>query len=388
MKILFVHPYNIEYPGGAEKWIVEVSKRLKVKGHKIAIAFASWPCNSQSTITNNFTILARNRITLYKCSYIKLPRGYPIIDPKCILQIVSDYDIIYVYASPPNELFLYLSKTINKRLYEKPIIAVFHSMLEPHRSLLHKLYIPLFVAIYNKFDKLHVLNGYMYKLFTKYYNMPDKKVVFIPNGVDTSIFRFEKHLVNRSPSKYFEILFVSRFIRNKGVITFHKVVETLNEKYPSISKDILFKIAGVGPLKCYIDDLVTRYNNVIYLGFLEKRNLAEEYLRSHMLILTSFIENMPLTLLEASACGLPAVASAIPGVIDVIETVNYGILVKPGNIEGFVRGIVQLYNAWKSSPEHYFNIRKRISERTAVNYDWNIIINRIERMFLEALNMR
>ena len=151
------------------------------------------------------------------------------------------------------------------------------------------------------------------------------------------------------------------------------------------NKDIVFRIVGIGPLRHCIEKLTTKYNNVLYLGYLNKEKLVVEYNRSHVILITSKIENMPLTLLEASSCGLPVVTSAVPGVIDVIETIKHGIFVRSNNIEDYIKGIIYFYKIWKEHPELYFEIRRQIRKRLITNYDWNIIVNKIEKMFKNVL---
>lgn len=112
---------------------------------------------------------------------------------------------------------------------------------------------------------------------------------------------------------------------------------------------------------------------------------AVEYSSAHIFLITSISEGMPLRLLEASACGLPVVASAIPGVVDVVETLGHGYLVRSSHVESFIRGILHYYNLWTRSPDKYYEIRKALRERTIANYDWNVILDKIESMFKQVL---
>jgi glycosyltransferase involved in cell wall biosynthesis len=380
MKILFVHPLNIDYPGGGERFIVEVSKRLRLRNHIVGVLYVDWAPH-EPVATQNSHELLRYGVKMYKCNYLKLPRGFPLVDPSCTLYLSKQFDLIYMSACPPNELVMYSLKKLGA--LSKPVIAVFHAMIEPHKDMLHKLYLTPFITAYKEFNKLHVLNRYTLNFFVRHYGINERKVVFIPNGVDTAFYRLI--------TKYFEqnnkfvVLFVSRLTMEKGIDILYEVVSRFNERYSELRSTVIFKVAGTGPLLHYIEKLVNKYDNVVYLGYLSKEQLLMEYNSAHVLIMTSRMENMPLTLLEASACGLPAIASAVPGIVDVIKTVGYGILVRPGDFEGFVRGIISLYKLWREDLEKYYSIRQTIRERTITNFSWDVIVNRIENMFKEVV---
>lgn len=63
----------------------------------------------------------------------------------------------------------------------------------------------------------------------------------------------------------------------------------------------------------------------------------------HCMLLTSESEGLPLSIVQAMLLGLPVVASAVGGVVDIIEDRRSGLLTGgPDDIEGFVRSIEEL----------------------------------------------
>lgn len=108
-------------------------------------------------------------------------------------------------------------------------------------------------------------------------------------------------------------------------------------------KNIKFVIVGDGELK---DDL-KRYAfdigvsaDVIFTGWIE--NLAPVYADLDIVVLTSLNEGTPVSLIEAMAAGLPAVATDVGGVKDIIEDGANGFLVDKNDISGLCDKILSL----------------------------------------------
>lgn len=73
------------------------------------------------------------------------------------------------------------------------------------------------------------------------------------------------------------------------------------------------------------------------------KSIEKEYLDSSIYVLSSRYEGLPMVLLEAMACGVPAVAFACKcGPRDVITPGKDGILVEQGDVGGLARGLIRL----------------------------------------------
>jgi glycosyltransferase involved in cell wall biosynthesis len=72
----------------------------------------------------------------------------------------------------------------------------------------------------------------------------------------------------------------------------------------------------------------------------DERLLAAAYCASDLFVSTSLEDNLPNTILEALACGLPVAAFGIEGVRDALSG-DTGVVVDPGDVEGLASGIVR-----------------------------------------------
>ena len=86
-------------------------------------------------------------------------------------------------------------------------------------------------------------------------------------------------------------------------------------------------------------------------GMLPPEQIYPQLLQAQVMIMPSFFEGLPIALLEALACGCVPVVSDLPGITSyAVENGATGRLVPVGDVEGFVRAVVELARdpgAWR-----------------------------------------
>jgi glycosyltransferase involved in cell wall biosynthesis len=115
----------------------------------------------------------------------------------------------------------------------------------------------------------------------------------------------------------------------------------LLEAFAALRVDATLEIAGEGEL----DEKLQRRAHVLglservtFLGSLGQAEIAARMREADMFVLSSRFENLPVVLLEASATGLPIVATRVGGVPEIVGA-DGGALVEPLSPEALARAI-------------------------------------------------
>lgn len=107
------------------------------------------------------------------------------------------------------------------------------------------------------------------------------------------------------------------------------------------------------------------------------KDIAEEFSKSSIFVLSSRFEGFGLVLAEAMSCGLPCVSFDCPyGPRDILTDGEDGLLVENGNVEALSKAIERLI-----ADE---NLRQSMGEKAIINvarYDSSNIMNRWEKLF-------
>lgn len=125
----------------------------------------------------------------------------------------------------------------------------------------------------------------------------------------------------------FNLLFLARLEKEKGIYTTLEVYETLLKKYPNIN---LF-IAGSGNESQQARAWVQKKNlsNVHFLGNISGKELITTFINCTLYILpTTHGEGMPTSVLEAMAFGLPVITRPVGGLNDFFENNKMGYLLE------------------------------------------------------------
>jgi glycosyltransferase involved in cell wall biosynthesis len=175
---------------------------------------------------------------------------------------------------------------------------------------------------------------------------PDKATV-IYNSVSDSDVK-AKEVADRVYPPY-NILFLGLFLQRKGIFDLLEAMKLVLKK----TSDVQLIICGKGQIelvrnyatKLGIEDFVTIPG---WVSGTRKRLLLEQ---GYMLVLPSYIEAFPMSLLEAMAAGLPVITTAVGCVREIVEDEVEGFVIQPGDIQMLSKRMERLLkdnSLWKN----------------------------------------
>ncbi|MBK8893861.1 MAG: glycosyltransferase family 4 protein [Propionivibrio sp.] len=142
------------------------------------------------------------------------------------------------------------------------------------------------------------------------WRLPQSRVVSIPNGVDLA--RFLPRARNRSVNSEWIVGTVARFDPIKNLPCIIRGFDLFRRNNPLLKTRLV--LVGDGPLKHEMQAFAANFDcakDILFPG--ETKNPEDWYSQFDAYINGSFSEGMSNTILEGMACGLPIVASDVPG---------------------------------------------------------------------------
>ncbi len=111
--------------------------------------------------------------------------------------------------------------------------------------------------------------------------------------------------------------------------------------------NIRLQIAGSGPLSGELESLVTELglaDCVEFMGRLERDQVVRLYQQADAMLNPTLVDNMPNSVLEALACGVPVVSTSVGGVPFIVEHERTALLVPPRSPEAIADALRRLMN--------------------------------------------
>lgn len=181
-------------------------------------------------------------------------------------------------------------------------------------------------------------------------NESDRDVVLKLSGLNvsqTAIIRgsgvdISRYPVKQEPMGKIIVSMASRLLADKGVVEFVEAGNILTNKGYDTEFWLIGESDHENPASMRKDSIfqLIRGCNCKLLGY--RTDIAELYSKSNIVVLPSYREGLPKSLVEAAACGRAVVTTDVPGCRDAIEPDETGLLVPVRDAEGLAVAIERL----------------------------------------------
>lgn len=242
-----------------------------------------------------------------------------------------------------------------------------HIFFDPtHWALREKLKYSRFVACISHFCKSQMM------LFTD--GADWNKLQIIRCGIDLSQFQY---MPPRSDGR--RLLYVGRLASEKGIPVLIECLADLKEQ----GHEFELVLIGDGPERTSLVAMVEAAglgDRVIFTGYIDQAAVARYMRESDVLVLPSFAEGLPVTLMEAMALGIPVISTYVGGIVELVEPGVGGQLVFPSDREALGKAIARILD----DPRFRTETSRRGRERVASEFDLNVQLDRLAQLFLKA----
>jgi len=321
MQVLMVTPCYYPVKGGTETVVRNLAITLNKNGVKTDIMTFNldqyrkpkWQGKIEKIDgISVFRIPALN--WMWKLHSYRVTAGVNFI-PGRFINILKNYDIVHFHEFELSFPFFML-------LIRKPKILHLHGI---NYNFLKKHHISRFLL-------KHLANIYISisKQMTKELTalgISKSKIIYVPNSINTNFFKPGSRKVENL------ILYVGRISELKGLHILIKALEHLEENV---------QLVIIGPpdwntnyyknlLKLIEKENSRGKNEIKCLGAMEQNEILKWYQKASLLVLPSFAEGFPVTILEALSCETPVIATPVGGIPEIIQNYKTGILVPTGN---------------------------------------------------------
>jgi len=289
-----------------------------------------------------------------------------------LLVQVRRYDVIHVFSA--SYLSFVLAPTpaiLIAKLYRRKVLLNYHSgEAEDHLRRWRRTAIPTIKLA----DALVVQSEYLVEVFAQF----GLKAHAIYNIIDTGKFRFRERvplrpvfLSNRNLESHYG---VDRVLRAFAII---------QAKVPEASLKVVGDGNQRGSLEALASDLGLQ--NITFTGQVDPNSIADVYDAADIYLNGSEIDNQPLSLLEAFACGLPIVTTDAGGISFMVTDGKTGMVVPRGDYQQMADRALRLLNdsaltktiveqgrqecrkyAWESVRDQWLNTYEKLGNKVAI----------------------
>jgi glycosyltransferase involved in cell wall biosynthesis len=325
MNILVLNWQDIKNPlgGGAEVHLHEIFRRVVGMGHSVTLYCSRFPGAAETEEIDGLRIVREGGRYLFN---FHVPRRYQSQFRREGFDVVVD-DI--------NKIPFYTPWFV-----EKPLAGIVHHLfgkaifLEAPFGPASYVYLAERMAapVYRNTPMAVVSESTRQELVDL--GFPSANIVIVPNAVNGEVYK---------PSKDPEP--VRPLIGHLGRLKKYKSVDHLLRAFQIVLKefpDVRLKIIGDGDFRPELERLASELGIAGQVGFTGYLSEADKVRQLHQMTVAvncSAKEGWGLTVIEANACGVPVVASDVPGLRDSVVNEKTGLLYEFGNIEQMAQKI-------------------------------------------------
>ena len=394
------------FGGGQGVYIHDISKALSIMGHKVdVISGPPYPNLSEEVnlielpgldLFQTFSFKERMKIfwkkekknfsDIYEFISVLLG-GFPEMRTfgyraRDYLILNNHYDIVI-----DNQSISYGMIDLQKifpfiEIIHHPITKDFKYEMEQSNKLLYKFsryrwysFLKMQKKVAPKINNIITASINSLKDISKDFNCDPSRITVIQNGLDIDIFRPYKEIL-RNPLRL--ITTASADVPLKGLDYTLKSLAELKKDFAGIHLIVIGKLKEEGHTARLIEKLNIQ-DEVTFKTNLTKEEIAKEYAKSSISLVSSLYEGFGYPVIEAMSCGVPLIAANTSSIPELVGEFASLIPAKDtkAQIES-IKNVIQKY-------DHYKDIAEKGREHIITKFNWLKITEEYEKTIFKTI---
>lgn len=207
--------------------------------------------------------------------------------------------------------------------------------------------------------------------------MPADRIGLFRRGVDTR--RFVPQFSEQTRLKWTLGLDEGPVLGYVGRVSGDKRLGVLLDVFEQVSEfrpDVQLLVVGDGPYLSEMRKRAAGERRVVFAGALANADLPAVYPACDLLVFPSTTDTFGMAVLEAQACGVPAVVSNVGGPREVIEPNRSGVIVSSEAPSHWTNAILALLDKLDGDPEAYASMRAA-ARTNAMSRSWDDVLDEL-----------
>ena len=230
-------------------------------------------------------------------------------------------------------------------------------------------------------DRIIAVSRQMREDILSHFRVAPERVVVIHNGIDPNQFRRTRarDVLGRRGVREPYVLFVGRITDQKGI--FH-LLEAAPKLPPGVQVVLCASAPDTPEIEARLKRALPEHSNVVWIGeMIPVDEVVQLYSHAAVFVCPSVYEPFGLINLEAMACETPVVASAVGGILEVVEDGKTGVLVEPGRPDALAVAI----RALLEDPERGRALGRAGRQRVQAHFSWASVASRTREVYQDAI---
>ena len=361
MKIIHII-YSLS-SGGAERFVVDLSNELANMGHNVTVCILLRDDNPQLIFNKKFL---SSKVKFHAMNF---NRGFSIHKSNLLQKFIKKENPNIVHCHLNVIPYLFKICLFNRHIL---FFQTLHNIAEHTYGSKWQSYINKFFYKHNLIKPI-CISKLCLKSYENFYNL--KNAPIIDNGrakpkISDRFLDVKRDLENLKKAGTPVFIHVARYNAQKNQ---KLLIEAFNELY---KEGFLFTLIIIGKGYNCSDGIRLQENACKSIHFLgEKDNVCDYMLCSDAFCLTSKYEGLPITLLEALACGLTPICTAVGGIPDVIQDNITGYLCAGDDVEAY-KSSIKRFNS------HPLN-KETLKQYYKAKYSMEVCAKKYEQEYLK-----